>query len=152
MSSSVHEFGSLTLLSTAVALVYALLHVFRQVKIKALGNLPPGPVGLPIVGEHALFTVYFSFLRLTTFWKPGSLPFLSHYPELALDKWAKKFGSLYSMWLGDQLFVVLSDPQVIKDLVITNGSIFSSRKEMFMKSKIIFVRRGITATPYDETW
>lgn len=82
----------------------------------------------------------------------GSLPFLSNYPEIALDKWAKKFGPMFSMWLGDQLFVVVSDPQIVKDLVITNGAIFSSRKEMFMKSKIIFVRRGITATPYDETW
>jgi hypothetical protein len=82
----------------------------------------------------------------------GSFPFLTRYPEVTLDKWAKKYGPLYSMWLGNQYFVVLSDPQVIKDLVITNGSIFSSRKEMFMKSKIIFARRGITATPYDETW
>ena len=56
------------------------------------------------------------------------------------------------MWLGNQLFVVVSDPKIVKDLVVTNGSVFSSRKEMHMKSKIIFVRRGITATPYDETW
>ena len=56
------------------------------------------------------------------------------------------------MWLGDQLFVVVSDPKIVKDLVITNGAIFSSRKEMYMKSQLIFVRRGITATPYDETW
>ena len=56
------------------------------------------------------------------------------------------------MWLGDQLFVVVSDPQMVKDLVVTNGSVFSSRKEMYMKSQIIFARRGITATPYDETW
>ena len=88
-------------------------------------------------------------IRRTT---AGSFPFLSHYPELVLDKWAKKFGPLYSMWLGDQFFCVVSDPQIVKDLVITNGSVFSSRKEMFMKSKIIFVRRGITATPYDEIW
>ena len=56
------------------------------------------------------------------------------------------------MRLGNQLFVVVSDPRIAKDLVVTNGSIFSSRKEMYMKSQIIFVRRGITATPYDETW
>ena len=56
------------------------------------------------------------------------------------------------MWLGNQLFVVVSDPNMVKDLVITNGAIFSSRKEMYMKSQIIFVRRGITATPYDDIW
>ena len=82
----------------------------------------------------------------------GSFPFLTRYPELTLDYWPKKFGPLYSMWLGNQLFVVVSDPKIVKDLVVTNGSVFSSRKEMYMKSKIIFVRRGITATPYDESW
>ena len=30
--------------------------------------------------------------------------------------------------------------------MVTNGAIFSSRKEMFLKSKKIFVGRGITAT------
>ena len=82
----------------------------------------------------------------------GCFPFLTRYPELALDRWAKKFGPLYSMWLGNQLFVVVSDPKMVKDLVVTNGAVFSSRKEMYMKSQLIFVRRGITATPYDESW
>lgn len=55
MSSSIHEFGTLTTLSTVVALVYALLHVFRQLRAAAKsavgGSLPPGPVGLPVVGK-----------------------------------------------------------------------------------------------------
>ncbi|EKM48214.1 uncharacterized protein PHACADRAFT_203097 [Phanerochaete carnosa HHB-10118-sp] len=132
MVSTVHDIGTFTALSTLVATVFALLKAFSYVRQSVKGQkLPPGPAGVPFL---------------------GSLPFLTHYPEMALDKWAKKFGPLYSMWLGNQLFVVVSDPQVVKDLVITNGSIFSSRKEMYMKSKIIFVRRGITATPYDETW
>lgn len=77
---------------------------------------------------------------------------MTRYPELALDRWAKKYGPLFSMWLGDQLYVVLSDPHIVKDLVITNGAIFSSRKDMYMKSQIILKGRGITATPYDDTW
>ncbi|KAL4257059.1 cytochrome P450 family protein [Pleurotus pulmonarius] len=94
-------------------------------------SIPYGPIGLPIL---------------------GSFPFLTRYPELTLDYWAKKFGPLYSLWLGNQLFVVVSDPHIAKDLMVTNGAIFSSRKEMFLKSKTIFAGRGITATPYNETW
>ncbi|KAF9517510.1 hypothetical protein BS47DRAFT_1290846 [Hydnum rufescens UP504] len=94
-------------------------------------RIPNGPVGFPVI---------------------GSFPFLSHYPELTLDYWAKKFGPLYSMWLGNQLFVVVSDPLIAKDLLITNGTIFSSRKEMFIKSKTIFHGRGITVMPYDARW
>jgi cytochrome P450 len=56
------------------------------------------------------------------------------------------------MWLGNQLFMVVSDPAIVKDLLVTNGGIFSSRKEMFIKSQIVFAGRGITATPYNDRW
>ena len=82
----------------------------------------------------------------------GSFPFLTQYPELKLDYWAKKFGDLYSIWLGNQLFVIVSDPGIAKDLMVTNGSVFSSRKEMFIKSQTVFAGRGITATPYNDRW
>ncbi|KAG8533421.1 uncharacterized protein KY384_002204 [Bacidia gigantensis] len=36
--------------------------------------------------------------------------------------------------------------------MVTNGNIFSSRKEMFIKSQTIFAGRGITATPYNDRW
>ncbi|KKY33383.1 putative cytochrome p450 [Diaporthe ampelina] len=74
------------------------------------------------------------------------------YPELTLDKWAKRFGSLYSIWLGNQLFVIVSSPQIAKDLMVTHGAVFSSRKEMFIKSQTVFAGRGITATPYNDRW
>lgn len=56
------------------------------------------------------------------------------------------------MWLGSQLFVIVSDPGIARDLMITNGAVFSSRKEMFIKSQTVFVGRGITATPYNDRW
>ena len=43
-----------------------------------------------------------------------------------LDHWYKKFGPLYSLWLGNQLFVIISDPGIAKDLFVTNGATFSS--------------------------
>ncbi|KUJ15845.1 cytochrome P450 [Mollisia scopiformis] len=82
----------------------------------------------------------------------GSFPFLTKYPELTLNRWAKSFGSLYSIYLGNQLFMIISDPVVAKDLIVNNGSTFSGRKEMFIKSQIVFAGRGITATPYNDTW
>ncbi|KAJ7146929.1 cytochrome P450 [Mycena epipterygia] len=82
----------------------------------------------------------------------GSFPFLTQYPELTLDRWAKKFGDLYSVWLGNQLFIIVSNPAIVKDLIVTNGAVFSSRKEMFVKSQTVFAGRGITATPYNDRW
>ncbi|THH32711.1 hypothetical protein EUX98_g1430 [Antrodiella citrinella] len=93
--------------------------------------IPSGPWGLPIL---------------------GSFPFLTNYPELTLDHWAKKFGPIYSLKLGNQLFVVLSDPGVVKDIMITNGAIFSSRRNMFIKAQTILKGRAITSSGYTDRW
>jgi len=116
---------------SAAVLLIARAFMAKPLKDEHGNSIPNGPTGVPIL---------------------GSFPFLTNYPELTLDYWAKKFGPLYSMWLGNQLFVIISDPQIVKDLMVTNGAIFSSRKEMFLKSQIIFAGRGITATPYNDRW
>ncbi|KAI0287107.1 cytochrome P450 [Russula brevipes] len=86
---------------------------------------------------------------------PGPLfryPFLRRYPERALQAWSRKYGPLFSVWMGNQLFVVISDARVAKDLMVSNGAIFSSRKLYFMKNQTILRGRAITATPYNDTW
>ena len=42
-----------------------------------------------------------------------------------LDHWYNKFGPLYSLRLGNQLFVIISDPGIAKNLFVTNGVTFS---------------------------
>jgi hypothetical protein len=86
---------------------------------------------------------------------PGPLlryAFLGRYSERALHVWAQKYGSLFSLFLGNQLFVVISDPHIAHDLLVSNGKIFSSRKEYFIKNQTILNGRAITATPYGSTW
>ena len=51
---------------------------------------------------------------------------MTHYPELMLDHWYKKFGPPYSLWLDNQLFVIISDLGIAKDLFVTDGPVFSS--------------------------
>nr|GAT55589.1 cytochrome P450 [Mycena chlorophos] len=78
--------------------------------------------------------------------------YLGQYNELVLDKWARRFGPLYSVWFGDQMFVVLSHPKVVQDLLVENGAIFSSRKNYYVKNEVILHDRAITANPYDQRW
>lgn len=59
---------------------------------------------------------------------------------------------LFSVWMGNQLFVVISDPKVARDLLVTQGAIFSSRKNYFMKNQMILTGRAITASPYNDKW
>jgi Cytochrome P450 len=86
---------------------------------------------------------------------PGPLlryAFLRRYPERALHAWAKAYGPLFSLWMGNQLFVVISDAHIAKDLLVSKGAIFSSRKSYFMKGQMILRGRSITATPYNSKW
>jgi len=86
---------------------------------------------------------------------PGPLrrfAFLGKYPERALHAWAQKFGPIFSLFVGDQLFIVISDSQIAHDLFVKNGKIFSSRKEYFIKNQTVFRGRGVTSTPYGDTW
>ncbi|KAL7747728.1 hypothetical protein RI367_006844 [Sorochytrium milnesiophthora] len=93
--------------------------------------IPPGPTPWPIFGS---------------FWS------LTKYPELVFTDWARKYGDLYSFWLGNQLFLIVSDPGIVKDLLVTRGKTYSSRKLMFIKNQTIFTGRGITDSQYNDTW
>ncbi|KAF9882628.1 hypothetical protein FE257_005823 [Aspergillus nanangensis] len=116
---------------TAIVSIIVYLLFSRTPRDQNGHKIPKGPRGIPFL---------------------GSFPFLTRYPELTLDYWAQRFGDLYSIWLGNQLFVIVSDPTIAKDLMVTSGSVFSSRKEMFIKSQTVFAGRGITATPYNDRW
>lgn len=122
---------------------------FHAPRSDGKGNrIPPGPFGLPLLGQSCLYSSTHIRLRI----HPGSFPFLTHYPEVTLDYWYKKFGKMYSFRLGNQLVMAISDPRIVKDLMVTNGAIFSSRKDMFVKAQTIFLRRAITGTGYNDTW
>ncbi|KAF9728507.1 hypothetical protein PMIN01_13335 [Paraphaeosphaeria minitans] len=82
----------------------------------------------------------------------GSFLSLKRYPERTLHRWAKYYGPIYSVWLGNQLFVIVSEPGIAKGLMATHGAVFSDRKEMFIKSQTVLVGRGITASPYSKRW
>ncbi|KAF8646169.1 hypothetical protein AX16_007364 [Volvariella volvacea WC 439] len=85
------------LVSTVVRNFFqALVHCFFPPLADGHGNpIPDGPIGLPIIG----------------LW-----PFLFPCPQETIRFWAKKFGNLYSFYLGNQLFLIVSDSQIFRDL------------------------------------
>jgi hypothetical protein len=54
--------------------------------------------------------------------------------------------------MGNQLFVIISDVRIAKDLLVSNGATFSSRKQYFIKSQTILRGRAITSTAYNDKW
>jgi hypothetical protein len=115
------------LLLVAIAVYFLSPILLRQWIYDKEGNtLPPGP--------------------------PIRYAFLRKYPELSVDYWAKKYGPLFSIWMGSQLFVFISDPHIARDLLVINGAMFSSRKRYFLKNQLILRGRSIVASEYGERW
>ena len=83
---------------------------------------------------------------------PVRYAFLRKHPELSVDYWAKKYGPLFSIWMGSQLFVFISDPHIARNLLVTNGAMFSSRKRYFLKNQVILRGRAIAGSEYGERW
>ncbi|XP_014240589.1 cytochrome P450 18a1 [Cimex lectularius] len=78
-------------------LVFALVLVVARLAIAfalRMSRLPPGPWGLPFVGY---------------------LPFLKADAHIQFERLAKKYGGVFSLKLGNQFVVVLSDYKIIRD-------------------------------------
>ncbi|XP_002122400.4 vitamin D 25-hydroxylase-like [Ciona intestinalis] len=67
---------------------------------------PPGPRGVPILGV---------------------LPFLSKYPEREFLVWSKRYGSLLSVPIAWQRWIVLNDYDVTMEVLVKNRMIFHMR-------------------------
>ncbi len=74
---------------------------------KRNSRLPPGPVGLPVVGYY---------------------PFLSNKLSLDFAKLAKQYGNVFSFrTVGGKLIVVLNGRDMIKDVLVKRSDEFTGR-------------------------
>ncbi|KAJ1106827.1 hypothetical protein NDU88_004225 [Pleurodeles waltl] len=87
-----------------------------------LGNLPPGPRPLPLLGN---------LLQLR------GVPILE-----CLSKFKETYGPVYTLYFGSQKVVMLCGFQAIKEALVDHGEEFSGRPD-FPVSKRTFKRQGI---------
>uniref|UniRef100_A0A7N0V371 Cytochrome P450 n=1 Tax=Kalanchoe fedtschenkoi TaxID=63787 RepID=A0A7N0V371_KALFE len=106
--------GSSLLVQVSVALLASLASILL---ISWLGNkvvarksrrlaLPPGPRGLPLVGY---------------------LPFLGTDLHLTFAKLGSVHGPIFKVWLGNKMYVVVSSPEVVRQVVREKDTIFANR-------------------------
>ncbi|PKI66075.1 hypothetical protein CRG98_013570 [Punica granatum] len=93
-------------------------------------NLPPGPWKLPIIGSlHHM---------------AGSLP------HRALRDLAKKYGPLMHLQLGEVSTVVVSSPELAKEVLRTHDINFASRPEILAIKILFYNCTDIAFSPYGE--
>ncbi|XP_068644096.1 premnaspirodiene oxygenase-like [Aristolochia californica] len=121
-------------LPSILLLVSCILFLFvRKAKRPAAGSkLPPGPRKLPIIGNiHNVV---------------GSLP------QKVLRDLAQKYGPLMHLRLGQLSVVVVSSPDIAKEMLKTHDLNFSQRPDMICTKIISYGYADLVFAPYGDLW
>ncbi|GAY69069.1 hypothetical protein CUMW_269170 [Citrus unshiu] len=95
-------------------------------------KLPPGPPGLPLIGNlHQLDATNLAFC----FWKLS-----------------KQYGPIFSLRLGFRPTIVISSAKLAKEAFKTHDLQFSSRPALSGTQKLSYNFLGLTLTPHYNSW
>ncbi|OIW29095.1 cytochrome P450 [Coniochaeta ligniaria NRRL 30616] len=118
-------------LALIVIVPYALYAVISYDKRRR--KLPPGPRGLPIIGNLL------------------DLADAENHTKQVM-KWAKEYGDIVHVQIGGSDFIFLNSPQVVKDLLDKRSNIYSSRPEMPVANEAYSNSRRQLFMPYSPEW
>ncbi|KAK4479379.1 hypothetical protein RD792_014891 [Penstemon davidsonii] len=94
-------------------------------------KLPPGPKKLPII---------------------GNLHQIGKLPHRSLLNLSKKYGDLMFLQLGSIPTLVVSSPDMAREIIKSHDLVFSGRPSLYAARKITYNYVDITFAPYGEYW
>lgn len=105
---------------------------FQSVSSRRRLVLPPGPRGIPVLGNLL------------------QVPVLRPYPKFR--EWAKQYGSVFHLKLGPQNVIVLNTAKAANELLIERSKIYSSRPPPHVAHDIMSAGQRLVFLPYDTEW
>ncbi|KAK2967356.1 hypothetical protein RJ640_026370 [Escallonia rubra] len=114
------------------SLVLLLSFLFNVATKKSTDKLPPGPRKLPLIGNLLCLV--------------GSVP------HRALSDLAKKHGPLMHLQLGEISAIVVSTPQIAKEVLKTHDIAFANRQEILATRIILYDNADVVFAPYGSYW
>lgn len=112
-------------------LCLCLLFLILQLKSKRPKNFPPGPPGLPLVGN--------------------TLQLSLENPLKDFEKLRKSYGDVYSIFIGRKPAVVINGLKVIKEAMVTKAADFAGRpQDLFVND--VTKSKGVILVDYGSSW
>lgn len=113
------------IVTLVIVLFFYYLVKFYQ-KRHGFANIPPGPKPWPVVGNFGGFLIP-SVIQRRFRPEPERS---SKNAASVLTELAKVYGSVYSIYVGSQLVVILNGYKVVKDALSSHPDVFSDRPDI----------------------
>ncbi|XP_015087176.1 premnaspirodiene oxygenase-like [Solanum pennellii] len=127
----------LTILLCALLLVLPLLVTKWYKECNSKKKLPPGPWKLPLIGNLHHFID----------WQSSEL-----LPHRTLAKLASKHGGLMHMKLGEREAIVVSSPQMVREVMRKHDLIFSNRPTLLVGTEMFYDQADMGFCDYNDFW
>lgn len=126
------EEPTLAFYATLVAMIFMAVFVLLKLQ-QPRRNLPPSPPGAwPIVGH---------------------LPLLGKLPHITMENWAKQYGDIFLLQLGSIPTVVISSPEMAREVLLTQDKTWASRPTRKISAiHFAYNYKGIAFAPYSPMW
>ncbi|WJX58229.1 hypothetical protein P8452_43704 [Trifolium repens] len=112
-----------------------LLKIFKKWSSKGSNvNLPPGPWTLPLIGNMHQIIMSRSL------------------PHHCFKKVAEKYGSLIYLKLGEVPHIIVSSPEMAKEIMKTHDLTFCDRPNLLLSNILTYNATDIVFSPYVEHW
>ncbi|XP_070809082.1 cytochrome P450 2J6-like [Pituophis catenifer annectens] len=118
----------MAILSWLIVLSLLFLYLWKNQRPK---GFPPGPWGLPLIGNL--------------------LQFSKKDPLKVLDQLAQKYGPIFSLNIGGTLAVFTHGFPSVKEVLVTKGTEFAGRPDNPIVDDIV-KKKGIVTASYSQTW